>query len=222
MRTRICPSILNADRSRLANEIERIEGAADWLHLDIMDGKFVPATTFDFDETMRIIAGTTLPVDTHLMISNPDEVAKEYAVVGSRSVTFHLEASSNPISTLQAIRAADARSAVGIKPATPVESLFELLDYADMFLVMTVEPGAGGQKYMSDMAPKVRVLRDLVSTKGLQTWIQVDGGITLETIVDAAGAGADSFVAGSAVYKAEDPAQMINRLRDLADISFRA
>lgn len=221
MHTRICPSILNADRSNLPHEIERIEGAADWLHLDIMDGKFVPATTFEFEESIRLIAGTSLPVDTHLMIANPDEMAKEYAVVGSRSVTFHLEASTNPISTLKSIRSAGARSAIGIKPATPVELLFDLVDYADMFLVMTVEPGAGGQKYMSDMAPKVRALRDLISTKRLQTWIQVDGGITLETIGHAASAGADSFVAGSAVYKASDPAAMIRELRDLADISLK-
>jgi ribulose-phosphate 3-epimerase len=217
MTARICPSILNADRDNLRREIERIETAADWLHLDIMDGLFVPATTFSFEESRRIIAETSLPVDTHLMISNPDEMAKEYARAGSKSVTFHLEASQNPIETLRSIRAHNSRSAVGIKPATPVDTLFDLLDYADMFLIMTVEPGAGGQKYMIDMAPKVKTLRELVSLKKLPTWIQVDGGITLETITHAAGAGANSFVAGSAVYKSEDPALMITQLRELAD-----
>jgi ribulose-phosphate 3-epimerase len=217
MKAHICPSILNANRDNLRREIERIESTADWLHLDIMDGLFVPATTFSFEESRKIITETSLPVDTHLMIANPDEMAKEYARMGSKSVTFHLEASQNPIETLRSIRAHNSRSAVGIKPATPVETLFELLDYTDMFLIMTVEPGAGGQKYMIDMAPKVKALRELVSAKKLPTWIQVDGGITLETITHAASAGADAFVAGSAVYKADDPALMISKLREVAD-----
>ena len=221
MKTRICPSILNADRDNLRHEIERIEPEADWLHLDIMDGHFVPTTTFIFEESIKIIAETSLPVDTHLMIANPDEVAKEYAIAGSKSVTFHVEASKTPIQTLQSIRAHGSRSAVAIKPTTVVDVLFDLLDYADMFLIMTVEPGAGGQKYMLDMAPKIRTLRDLISHKKLPTWIQVDGGISLETIAHAASAGADSFVAGSAVYNAADPAAMIAELRDLADISLR-
>jgi len=218
MHPQICPSILNADRENLRREIDRIESTADWLHLDIMDGVFVPATTFSFEDSIKIISETSLPVDTHLMIADPDERAKEYARVGSKSVTFHLEASRAPKQTLTAIRAHGARSAVGIKPATPVETLFDLIDYADMFLVMTVEPGAGGQKYMSDMAPKVRALRNLVSSKNTGTWIQVDGGITLETIAHAAAAGADSFVAGSAVYRSSDPANMISQLRKAASL----
>lgn len=218
MHPQICPSILNADREHLRREISRIESTADWLHLDIMDGVFVPATTFSFEDSIKIISETSLPVDTHLMIVDPDEQAKEYARVGSKSVTFHLEASRAPMQTLSTIRAHGARSAVGIKPSTPVETLFDLIDYADMFLVMTVEPGAGGQKYMSDMAPKVRALRNLVSSKNTGTWIQVDGGITLETIVHAAAAGADSFVAGSAVYRSSDPADMISQLRKAASV----
>ena len=220
MKSRICPSILNADRSNLRGEIQRIESTADWLHLDVMDGEFVPARTFSFEESAKIIAETSLPVDAHLMIVNPDDLAREYAAIGSKSVTFHLEASGSPQKTLQDIRKAGARSSVAIKPATPVAELFELIDFADMFLVMTVEPGAGGQKYMMDMAPKIRALRELVSSKNLPTWIQVDGGISLETISHAASAGADSFVAGSAIYRSSDPARMITQLRDLADTSF--
>ncbi len=212
----ICPSILNADRTNLTSEISRISSDADWLHLDVMDSKFVPAFTFDFQECSQIITNSSLPVDAHLMIVDPDELAVEYAGIGAKSVTFHLEASANPLETLKGIRKRGARSAIAIKPATAVATLFDLLDYTDMFLIMTVEPGAGGQSFMSDMMSKVKALRELISThKGLQ-WIQVDGGITLETIGEARSAGANAFVAGSAVFRSDDPGAMVRALRERA------
>jgi len=165
------------------------------------------------------VHNSPLPVDAHLMISNPDDVAVEYARIGAKSVTFHYEASAQPRETLRAIRSAGARSAIGIKPATPVEVLFDLLDEVDMFLVMTVEPGAGGQKFMSEMLPKVRALRELISSQKSSQWVQVDGGITLETISEAVRYGADTFVAGSVVYKSDDPGVMVDTLRRVAEES---
>jgi ribulose-phosphate 3-epimerase len=210
----MCPSILNADRNNLVHEISRISKDADWLHLDVMDSIFVPAFTFTFEECATIISGSPLPVDTHLMISNPDEVAAQFAEFGSKSVTFHLEASANPKQTLQEVRKAGARSGVAIKPATPVADLFELMDYADTFLIMTVEPGAGGQSFIHDMMPKVKGLRNLITQNNGLQWIQVDGGITLDTILEARLAGANAFVAGSAIFRADDPGEMVRSLRE--------
>ncbi len=218
---RICPSILNADRNNLKSEIAKIESSADWLHLDIMDGLFVPATTFSFDESVEIIRDSKIPVDAHLMVANPDDVANAYAIAGAFSVTFHLEASSDPRSTLKAIRKTGAKASLAIKPSTPVESTFDYLDDLDMLLVMTVEPGAGGQSFMGDMLEKVRTLRDIFTQSGRGQLIQVDGGISLDTISEAARAGADTFVAGSAVYKATNPSEMVESLRRLAAASFK-
>ena len=210
---RICPSILNADHSRLLEEIGRV-ATADLLHLDVMDEIFVPNKTFSLEESREIISASPIPVDTHLMIINPDEAAILYAQAGSASVTFHFEASSNPSQTLKAIRSAGARAALAIKPATPFHEVKPLLDDLDMLLVMTVEPGFGGQSFMSDQMGKVREAAEAISRlTHRKPWLQVDGGISLETIGLAAQAGADTFVAGSAIYKADDPTKMIAALR---------
>ena len=214
---RLCPSILNADHSQLKSEIDRVADSADMLHLDIMDKIFVPNLTFSLSESRSIIADSSLPVDTHLMIANPDELAVEYAKAGSFSVTFHYEASQQPARTLSAIRECGVRAAIAVKPTTPFSAIEGLISQLDMLLIMTVEPGFGGQAFMTPMMAKVRQARAAIDrVTGDRPWLQVDGGVSVETIALAAAAGADAFVAGSAVYKAESPKQMLNQLRALA------
>ena len=215
---RICPSILNADHAHLNSEIDKV-ASADLLHLDIMDNIFVPNQTFDFHQTKEIIGHSKIPVDTHLMIHNPDELAVDYAEAGSASVTFHFEASKSPIDTLNAIRDLGVRAGLAIKPKTSMDQVSDLLKYVDMFLVMTVEPGFGGQAFMTDQLPKIQEAYTAIQAiVGKKPWLQVDGGITLETILLAAEAGADTFVAGSAIYKAESPQEMIASLRHAATL----
>ena len=211
---RITPSILNADLDNLDSEISKIAEVADLLHLDIMDNKFVPNLTWNFEAAEKIIRNSALPVDAHLMISDPDIQAPKYAEVGCKSVTVHYEATANLKQTLQSIRRAGARAAVGIKPKTDFSVLLEYRDLIDMILVMTVEPGFGGQKFMADMMDKVSKARDFIG--GADIWLQVDGGISVDTIEIARQAGADTFVAGSAVFKAPDPAAMVLQLKELA------
>ena len=211
---RITPSILNADLNNLDSEIKKIASVSDLLHLDIMDNKFVPNQTWNFEAAERIIRSAPLPVDAHLMIEDPDIQAVKYAEVGCKSVTIHFEASSNVKQTLQAIRRAGARAALALKPKTDFSVLLEYRELIDMILIMTVEPGFGGQKFMSDMMEKVKKSRDFIGDGDI--WLQVDGGISLETIEVAREAGADTFVAGSAVFKAPDPAQMVLQLKELA------
>lgn len=213
---RMCPSILNADQDHLQEEIERVASASDLLHLDVMDNIFVPNQTFTFQESAKIIESSPIPVDAHLMIANPDADAFQYAKVGAASVTFHLEASTHPRKTIEQIRTHGARASLAIKPSTSLEAVSDLLDDIDMLLIMTVEPGFGGQKFMVDLMPKVAQAREWIDRSGRDTWLQVDGGISLETIEIASRAGADAFVAGSAVYKASSPAQMLHELRKLA------
>lgn len=211
---RICPSILNANFDNLPNEIKRVSEVSDLLHLDVMDNVFVPNFTFDLERSLEIIQLSTLPVDVHLMISHADEKATSFVTTNTASITVHLEACSDPIATLRSIRARKVRAGLAIKPNTPIEAVEELLTEIDMLLVMTVEPGFGGQSFMDSMLPKVQTARRWLQQKGLSdTWLQVDGGISLTTIRRAFDAGADTFVAGSAVYKAEDPAEMIRSLR---------
>jgi ribulose-phosphate 3-epimerase len=211
---RITPSILNADFSRLNEEINSIAAVSDLLHLDVMDDVFVPNFTFDFDAASRIITESSLAVDAHLMVADVDLIAVQYAELGCASVTIHAEATANIPQTLKNIRQAGSRASLGIKPNTQIEQYAEYIDLVDMFLIMTVEPGFGGQKFMENMMEKVRTTRTLIGDRPI--WLQVDGGISMQTIEIALDAGADTFVVGSAVFNAPDPAQMVVELRKFA------
>ena len=177
---RITPSILNADFSRLNEEINRIAGVSDLLHLDVMDDVFVPNFTFDFEAASKIIKESSLPVDAHLMVANVDQIAVQYAEIGCASVTIHAEATENIPATLKNIRAAGSRSSLGIKPNTSIEDYRDCVDLVDMFLIMTVEPGFGGQKFMENMMDKVKRTRELIGDRDI--WLQVDGGVSMQTI----------------------------------------
>ena len=214
---RITPSILNADRANLTSEIAKIANVSDFIHLDVMDNIFVPNFTFDFDAAKAIIESTDVPIDSHLMVANVDQIAVDYAKAGSASVTVHVEAVRDLRSTVRGIRAAGARASIAFKPATALDSYAEYLDEVDMFLIMTVEPGFGGQAFIEEMLVKIGQTRKLIGNRPI--WLQVDGGISLETIERAAHAGADTFVAGSAVFNADDPAAMVEALRDKVRIS---
>ena len=212
---RITPSILNADFNNLGAEIERISLTSDLVHLDVMDDIFVPNFTFDFSQASEIISVSKLPVDAHLMVAAVDQIATKYAEIGCASVTIHAEATADIRSTLRAIRSNGARASLALKPKTSLEPYLEFLDDLDMLLIMTVEPGFGGQKFMSDQLPKIAQARKEIGARAI--WLQVDGGISLETIESAATAGADTFVAGSAVFNSADPAQMVTVLREKAE-----
>ena len=211
----IAPSILSADFANLESEIDRI-GTADLVHVDVMDNHFVPNLTIGLPVVEAIVAKTSLPVDCHLMIEDPDRWAPSYAEVGAHNVTFHAEAARAPVRLAQEIRRQGARAGVGFRPATPLDGYEHLLGEIDMLLVMTVEPGFGGQSFIDACLPKIRQARELVSRSGLDIWIQVDGGVSAATIERSAEAGADVFVAGSAVYGAEDAVVAIDELRRLA------
>jgi ribulose-phosphate 3-epimerase len=208
---RITPSILNADFSQLNSEILKISEVADLLHLDVMDNVFVPNFTFDFQTASEIIAQSALPVDAHLMVANVDQIAIDYANLGCASVTVHAEATKNIKETLRGIRSAGSRASLGIKPGTDIDLYEEFVDEIDMFLIMTVEPGFGGQKFMQDMMTKVRRTREIIGDRPI--WLQVDGGISMSTIEYALDAGADTFVVGSAVFNDPDPAAMVEKIR---------
>lgn len=213
----ISPSVLNSDLARLADEVDRIAQAADFVHLDVMDNHFVPNLTFGLPVIESLLRDCPVPADCHLMIADPDRWAPAYAEAGAASVTFHLEAAQNPVAICGNIRSAGARAGVAVKPGTDVEDLADLLPYLDMILVMTVEPGFGGQSFMTDMLPKIRRARALADASGTDVWIQVDGGIDVSNIERCADAGASIFVAGSAVFRDPDPSAMIERLRTLAN-----
>jgi ribulose-phosphate 3-epimerase len=214
---RLCPSILNANFDQLPNEIAKVARVSDLLHLDVMDNKFVPNFTFSFEHAREIIEGSQLPVDVHLMIANADKEALPYLDTSAVSITVHFEACEDPLSLLTEIRKRGKRAAIAIKPGTGIDEIKDLLPAVDMILVMTVEPGFGGQKFIGEMMPKVEAARKWLDEGGFgDTWLQVDGGINLETISTASKAGADTFVAGSVVFNSPDPAGVIENLRQLA------
>ncbi|MFD5225469.1 ribulose-phosphate 3-epimerase [Microbacterium sp. NPDC058342] len=212
---RINPSILAADFVNMQTELARI-ATADFAHVDVMDNHFVPNLTFGPQMVERIQATSPIPLDVHLMIADPDRWAPGYAELGAASVTFHLEAAADPVTLARQLRDRGARAGIAIKPGTDGEALYELLDEFDQILVMTVEPGFGGQGFMPETMPKLRALRDEARRRGSDVWLQVDGGISDTTIAQAAEAGADTFVAGSAVYGADDVEAAVTRLRQLA------
>lgn len=216
MAVQIAPSILSADFARLADEAAAVAGVADWLHVDVMDNHFVPNLTLGAPVVAALHKSTTLPLDCHLMIDDPDRWAATYAEVGAGNVTFHAEAAADVVQTARSIRAAGARAGLAVKPGTDVESYLDVLGEFDMLLVMTVEPGFGGQEFMAAMMPKVARARKYLRDTGLALWIQVDGGVTAATIEECVRAGADVFVAGSAVYGAADPAAAVSALRERA------
>jgi len=212
---RINPSILSADFANLASELDRIH-TADAVHVDVMDNHFVPNLTLGLPVVDALQTVSKLPIDVHLMIENADRWAPQYAQLGVESVTFHVEASAAPIRLARELRSAGAKAAMALRPATPIEPYLDMLGELDMVLLMTVEPGFGGQKFLDLVLPKIQRARKAIEGTGKPIALQVDGGISRDTILRAAEAGADVFVAGSAVYSAPEPSVEIDVLRNLA------
>ena len=215
MGIQITPSILTADFADLGAEVRRLP-SADWMHVDVMDNHFVPNLTFGPRMIEALVRASPVPVDAHLMITEPDRHAAAYVEAGAGSVTFHVEAAAAPVRLAREIRKQGARASMALKPATAIEPYEDLLPELDMVLLMTVEPGFGGQSFLDLCLPKIRRARELMDKHGVETWLQVDGGVSLETIQRCAEAGADVFVAGSAVFDADDPDAMVVALRDRA------
>ncbi len=211
----IAPSILAADFARLADETAAVKGA-DWLHVDVMDNHFVPNLTLGLPVVESLLKVTDIPMDCHLMIDDPDRWAPPYAEAGAFNVTFHVEATDNPVGVARDIRAAGAKAGLSVKPGTPLDPYLEILREFDTLLVMSVEPGFGGQSFIPDVLDKVRTARRLVDAGELTILVEIDGGINADTIEAAAEAGVDCFVAGSAVYGAQDPAAAVTALRHRA------
>ena len=216
----IAPSILSADFARLTDELAAVDGAgdarADWVHVDVMDAHFVPNLTLGLPVVESLLRATDIPLDCHLMIEDPDRWAIGYAEAGAHNVTVHVEAAKDPAAIAKDLRAAGAKAGLSIKPGTPLEPYVELLKHYDTLLVMSVEPGFGGQSFIPEVLEKVRAARGLVDAGHLRLLVEIDGGINRDTIEQAAEAGVDCFVAGSAVYDADDPGKAVAALRGLA------
>jgi ribulose-phosphate 3-epimerase len=220
MGIQIAPSILASDFAHLADEAGRVANA-DWLHVDVMDNHFVPNLTIGLPVVEALKKASPVPMDCHLMIEDPDRWAPAYVEAGAGSVTFHVEAATAPVRLARELRALGARAGMALRPATPVQPYEDLLPELDMLLVMTVEPGFGGQEFLDICLPKVRRAKELIDKHGLELWLQVDGGVSAETVGRCAEAGADVFVAGSAVFRADAPDRAVDELRELARAAAR-
>jgi len=220
MGIQVTPSILNADLANLASEIARIP-SADWVHIDVMDGHFVPNLTVGQPVVESLARSIELPMDCHLMIDDPERWAPRYIEAGAKSATFHIEAASNPRQIVKDVRALGGRAGMAFKPATSLTTYLDLIPLVDMILIMTVEPGFGGQAFMDECLPKIEQARREINRAGGEIWLQVDGGVSMATIERCANAGADVFVAGSAVYSALNPDEMVSALRASATAAFK-
>lgn len=216
MDVKIAASVLNADINNLESEIIKVSKSADWIHVDVMDNHFVPNLSFGTNVLESLAKKKIKPLDAHLMIENPDKWAPMFVEAGADSVTFHYEAAKDSAKLIKEIHAMKARVGLAIKPLTPLSDVKEFLSDIDVLLVMTVEPGFGGQSFMTEMLDKVREARSIVNSQKLSMWIQVDGGVGLKTIETATRAGADFLVVGSAAFAAKDPGVAMEELRRLA------